>query len=198
MNMGNREPGQKNSKRPTNKMKLEFSNYAHVEVKRQGKGASKRYSFFYWGFKYSWRRIVKQEGDFTEVSYHLMKEGNTQPSAHIVPATLTKSQADEEYVRGGWVPPCSLWIRDDQIIKSHPDVADVVIATGLMALVDDCIKSMWPPKRSRPFILPLFSIPSIRLDLEYIGPRKLIDQVFNRRAISYRPQRSTPRRCATA
>jgi hypothetical protein len=117
------KPARKQFKRPTNTVKLEFSNYAHVEVKRRGAGAGKRYEFEYWGSSYIWKRQVKKDGDFTEISYHLVRDGNTLPLAHIVPAMLTTSQAEAERLRGGWVPPCSLWIKDDEILNS-PDVAE--------------------------------------------------------------------------
>lgn len=117
------KPMKKQFKRPTNTVKLEFSNYAHVEVKRRGAGSGKRYEFEYWGSTYSWKRQVKKDGDFTEISYHLLRDDNSLPSAHIVPAMLTTSQAEAEKLRGGWVPPCSLWIKDEEILNS-PDVAE--------------------------------------------------------------------------
>lgn len=184
-------PGSRAHKRPTNKIKLEFSNYAHIDVHRHGRGSSKRYEFEYWGVKYSWQRRIKQDGDFTVVSFHLFRDGNTIPSAHIVPDALTTWQAEEERDRGGWVPPCSLWLKDPDIINYSPDVSDVVVATGLMALVDDCIKRTWPSRRRRTFNLPLFDSP-LYLDLKYIGPKQLIDEVFNRPTTSRRHSQRAP------
>jgi hypothetical protein len=102
----------------TNTVNLEFSNYAHVDVKRQGRGVKKCYNFEYWGVNYSWRRQIKQDGDFESVSFHLFKDGSQLPSAHIVPDALTRSQAEEEQSRGGWIPQSSLWIKDMAIINS--------------------------------------------------------------------------------
>jgi hypothetical protein len=110
-------------KRPTNTMKLEFSNYAQVELKRRGTGSGKRYEFEYWGYHYVWKRQVKQDGDFTEVSYHLVRNDKESYLAQIVPVLLTTSQAEDERSRGGWVPPCSMWLNDDDIFDS-PDVAE--------------------------------------------------------------------------
>lgn len=109
---------------PTNTIKLEFSNYAHVDLKRRGSGPTKRYQFEYWGHSYSWKRHVTREGIFEEVSYHLMREDKPDPLAHIVPVPMTTSQADEERNKGGWVPPCSMWITDHGILTGLPDVAE--------------------------------------------------------------------------
>jgi len=163
---------------PTNTIKLEFSNYAHVDVKRRGAGASKRYEFEYWGHQYSWKRHVRTEGHQEEVSYHLVRDDKYDALAHIVPVPLTTSQAEEERFKGGWVPPCSMWISDQDIIDGSPDLADVVMATGLMALVDDTIKRRWHSKRIRQIVLPLARTSSFRM--EYIGPKRLIDEVFHR------------------
>jgi hypothetical protein len=71
-----------------------------------------------------------------------------------------------------------------------------------MALVDDCIKMKWPARRSRPLILPLATASSLRMQLEYIGPKRLIDEVFNRtgsrRHASAGPQPAMERRRSNA
>lgn len=177
------------SRLPTNTMKLEFSNYAHVDVKRRGASSSKVYEFNYWGFSYSWVRHVKRAGKFEEVSYHLLRNDKTTPLAHIVPVPLTTAQKEDETLKGGWVPPCSMWIKDEDILNALPDVADVVISTGLMALVDDSIKRRWHSNRHRQLLRPLSRASSFRMNLEYIGPKRLIDSVFNRRATSDSSQR---------
>jgi len=177
------KPVQYQSKRPTDSIKLEFSNYAHVEVTRSGAKAGKRYEFEYWGVNYAWKRHVKQQGDFAEVSWHLFRHGQASPLAHIVPVPLTRSQVQEETLKGGWIPPCSLWIKDEQIIQSEPDVADVVVATGLIALVDDTIKRKWPSQRNRHFALPVANASALRM--QYVGPKRLIDEVFHRPGSSH-------------
>ncbi|TID23572.1 Tripeptidyl-peptidase sed2 [Venturia nashicola] len=169
------------SRPPTNTVKLEFANYAHVDVKRRGAGISKSYDFEYWGFSYSWVRNVNRVGIWEEVSYHLVRKDKTSPLAHIVPVLLTTAQKEEERLKGGWVPPCSMWIKDEDILQALPDVADVVVSTGIMALVDDSIKRRWHSKRHRQMLRPLSRGSSFGMNFEHIGPKRLIDGVFNRR-----------------
>jgi hypothetical protein len=44
--------------------------------------------------------------------------------------------------------------------------------------VDNSIITTWPQGRSKTFYLPLWPLQG--LDCEYIGARKLIDEIFNR------------------
>lgn len=112
---------------PTNTIKLEFSNYAHLDVKRRGAKSHKRYGFEYWGHDYSWKRIVKKEGQREQetVSYYLVKDDHDkEPLAHICPVKLAQDQAREEAARGGWVPPCYMRITDEQILTSDSDISE--------------------------------------------------------------------------
>lgn len=110
---------------PTNTMKLEFSNYAHMEVKRRGAQSHKKYVFEHWGSMYSWKRIVKKEGDQESVSYYLVRDQiEKEPLAHICPVRLTQAEAREETARGGWVPPSYLRITDAKILESDSDIAE--------------------------------------------------------------------------
>ncbi|KAJ4324027.1 hypothetical protein N0V94_001527 [Neodidymelliopsis sp. IMI 364377] len=110
---------------PTNTLKLEFSNYAHLEVKRRGAKSNKKYVFEHWGYDYSWKRIVKKERDQESISYYLVRSDNDkEPLAHICPVRLTQTEAREEIARGGWVPPCYLRITDDKILHSESDIAE--------------------------------------------------------------------------
>ncbi|KAL6711013.1 hypothetical protein ACN47E_006888 [Coniothyrium glycines] len=169
---------------PTNTIKLEFSNYAHLDVKRRGAKSYKKYAFEYWGYDYSWKRIVKKDPqrDQEAVSYYLVRDDNDkEPLAHICPVRLTQDEAHEEAARGGWVPPCYMRITDDKILHSGSDMSDVVVATGLMALVDDCIKRRFHSKQSTQLHIPLLRSSSFKMNMEYIGPRRLIDEVFHRK-----------------
>ncbi|KAI1321953.1 hypothetical protein F5Y16DRAFT_59073 [Xylariaceae sp. FL0255] len=138
---------------PSNTIKLEFSNYARVDVKRRGRNV-KKYEFEWWNHKYSWRRIVdKLTGT---ISFHLFRDGHNVPVAHMVPETRSPNQISVDEDAGGWIPPYHMWISDQSLIDVQTDVADVVVSTGLMALVDDCIKSRWhsdTKKRVRRFSL---------------------------------------------
>lgn len=110
---------------PTNTLKLEFSNYAHMEVKRRGAKSHKKYTFEHWGSNYAWKRIVKRERDQETVSYYLVRDENEkEPLAHICPVRLTLSEAREEVARGGWVPPSYLRITDDKILRSDSDITE--------------------------------------------------------------------------
>lgn len=107
-----------------NSIKLEFSNYAQVEVRRTGVKSSKRYEFEYWGSSYSWRRMVRKHGHATSVSYKLTKSGCDRALAHIVSSTLTPMQAEEERQAGRWISPCSMWLADDDVTQGQKDVAE--------------------------------------------------------------------------
>ncbi|KAH0544312.1 hypothetical protein FGG08_001575 [Glutinoglossum americanum] len=117
------------NQRPTpqtnSKVTLEFSNYAHVDVKRRGAKASKRYDFDFWGTNYFWKRMIKKGGESREISYHLVNRSTMSVVAHIVPEPMTPAQAEEETAKGGWVPPCSLWISDETVLNAGlTDVAE--------------------------------------------------------------------------
>ncbi|KAJ5532221.1 hypothetical protein N7494_008773 [Penicillium frequentans] len=158
---------------------MEFSNYAHVELRRKGSGAAKRYEYEYWSTKYQWRREFRKEGDLREVSYYLVNTRTSNTIAHMVPEIMTPLEAVEEESKGGWIPPCSLWISDTSVYERMPDIADVIVATGLVALVDDCIRRRWHHERRVPWILPARS--SLTKSLERMGPRRLIGEVLQRR-----------------
>lgn len=111
---------------PTNTTKLEFSNYAHLDIKRRGTKGSKRYEFEHWGTNYAWKRFTKRRGSSKETSYHLVNAVTSHSIAHIVPAALTPAEAQEEDAKGGWVPPCSLWISDEKVLSGRTDVAEYV------------------------------------------------------------------------
>ncbi|KAF2485007.1 hypothetical protein BDY17DRAFT_240461, partial [Neohortaea acidophila] len=157
-------------------VKLEFSNYAHVEIKRAGTSTVK-YEFEYWGVHYTWKRVVKKLSHAKETSFQLKRDGCESVLAKIVPTALTPRQTEEEQDKGGWIPPCSLRIEDDNILRSMKDVSDVVVATGLMALVDDAIRSRFHSRTERQLLVPL---PKGSMELDYISPKKLIGDMFNR------------------
>ncbi|KAK3390338.1 hypothetical protein B0H63DRAFT_446468 [Podospora didyma] len=164
---------------PTNTIKLEFSNYARVDVHRRGGKNSKRYEFAWWGHRYSWKRSFDKQLGL--VSFHLVRDGNVAaPVAHIVPETRSPSQVLTDENAGGWVPPHFMWIADETIVDAVTDVADVIMATGLMALVDDCIKERWQTKKAHR--IPMPSIPKT-VHLGNVVPRALMQMqhVFGRR-----------------
>lgn len=110
---------------PTKTVKLEFSNYAQVEVKRRGVKANKRYEYEYWGEGFAWKRIVRKNGSSKEVSYHLVRAKNEQKVlAYIMPEPLTNAQRQEEQAKGGWIPPVSMWIADEHICHRQKDISE--------------------------------------------------------------------------
>ncbi|OQO02681.1 hypothetical protein B0A48_12210 [Cryoendolithus antarcticus] len=161
----------KNEQLMSHTMKMEFSNYAQVDVTRVGAGVSKRYEFEYWGTIYSWKRVIKLDGDTKQVSFHLTKASGEQPLAHITPVPLTRAQARQEELKGGWIPPCTLQLIDERIIRSQKDVSDVVVSAGLLALVDNTIRERFHSKTTKQILLP---------KVEYVGPKRLINEMFRR------------------
>lgn len=186
---------------PTNTTKLEFSNYAQVEVKRRGTKASKHYDFEYWGHSYTWKRITEKDGDGKAVSYHLYKGDSPHAIAHIVPEMRSPSQIMDEEAAGGWVPPCSLWISDKSLLEAVTDVCDIVVATGLITLVDDCIKRRFHTKQK---FTAQVSVPltPLKYDMEFTTPRAMVEQMFKRRnsgsSAKEREQRNSPLRYTNA
>jgi hypothetical protein len=114
----------KNQQQMTHTMKLEFSNYAQLDVTRVGTKSGKRYEFDYWGVNYAWKRVVQRQQDSVVTRFHLVKAGSEQVLAHIVPVALSRSEARQEEAKGGWIAPCSMWIDDNSIIESQKDVSE--------------------------------------------------------------------------
>lgn len=120
------DPRKQAAPQPTNVIKLEFSNYARVNVERKGtsKGkSSKRYEFEWWGHRYTWKRVVEKHLDGV-VSFHLLRDAEPTPVAHIVPETRSPNQVEADERAGGWIPPCFMWINDPTIIDAVTDVAE--------------------------------------------------------------------------
>lgn len=115
--------------RATNTVKLEFSNYARVDVERKGSNKNTRYEFDWWGHRYSWKRVAEKHlggggGGGVVVSFHLVRDGQPNPVAHIVPETRSPVQVEADERAGGWVPPCFMWISDNDILHAATDVAE--------------------------------------------------------------------------
>lgn len=107
-----------------NTVKLEYSNYAQVAIKRAGGAGFKRYEFEYWGVQYVWKRLVRKDGHNPGTSLHLVKAGSDRVLAYVVPSPLSPSELEQERVKGGWVHPCSMWIADETIVLGQKDVAE--------------------------------------------------------------------------
>ncbi|KAF2763215.1 hypothetical protein EJ05DRAFT_472126 [Pseudovirgaria hyperparasitica] len=168
---------------PTQTIKLEFSNYAHVNVKRRGAGSNKRYTFEYWGIKYNWRRTVRKDGSLDIICYHLMRDHDDAVVAQMVPMRLTLEQRHEEAAKGGWIPPSYLRILDPCVLENKPDISDIVVSSALVALVDDNIKRRFHSKQTTQLQipLPLSRNGSWKMNVDYVGPKRLIDEMFHKR-----------------
>ncbi|EXJ92825.1 hypothetical protein A1O3_01379 [Capronia epimyces CBS 606.96] len=125
---------------PTDAIRIEFSNYAQVELQRSGRGEGSSYDFEYWGERYTWRRNVFQDGSESVFSFELVNLTTGTCLAHLTPDRLSPKQCKRETAQGSWVPPCSMRITEKKVSS---DLGDVIVATGLIALSDDCIRRHW-------------------------------------------------------
>ncbi|KAL1954567.1 hypothetical protein VTO42DRAFT_1042 [Malbranchea cinnamomea] len=161
---------------PTNTIQLDFSNYARVDIKRRGGRLFRHYDFEYWNTRYQWRESVQNYGGSLEISYHLYQSGRIKPIAHIVPERLTRLETAEEGRKGGWVPISSMWISEPSVFQRMSDVADVIVATGLTAMIDDCIQRKWHHNRSIQSAPPLLS--PIAKSMDFLASMKLFSRLF--------------------
>jgi hypothetical protein len=157
---------------PTNIIRLEFSNYAQVEVHRRRHGQVKQWDFEYWGEPYSWKRELSYDDGETIYSYELINIRTGECVAYVMPDKLDNKQAALEEMQGGWVPPSSMRITEKTISE---DLGDVIVATGLTVLADDCIKRRWHSKRSGRVHVPYEDAP------DYVDPARVVDEVFPRK-----------------
>jgi len=164
-------------------IKLEFSNYACVDIQRRGRKSSKRYKFEYWGNQYTWNR-VKTDSNY---SFHLIKDGEAaNPVAHIIPELRSLSEQKQDEADGGWVQPCSMWIADKSVLDKTTDLAEyeslttefpltnkysVIVATGVVTLVDNSIKRYSRSKSKGDPKPP-------KLDMEFVGPKEMMEHMF--------------------
>jgi hypothetical protein len=160
----------------SNTIKLEFSNYAQMDVNLTKD--KKRYEFDYWKGNYAWKRVTQKGSN--EVSFHLIdrKQSNKKVLAYIRPIPLTDLEAADERNNGGWIPQCMMWIADEGVINASKDVSDAIVAAGLMALVDDSIRARFHREESKLLLIPMSKL---HMDVEYVGPTRLINEMFNRK-----------------
>lgn len=107
---------------PTNSIKLEFSNYARVDITRHEGRSSIRYEFGWWGHTYAWKRVYNQ--NLRTAAFHLIRDGHGAPVAHISPEARSPNQIEADQWAGGWIPPCHMWISDVAIVDAVTDVAE--------------------------------------------------------------------------
>ena len=107
------------SPKPSNKIRLEFANYAHVTVSRKGIGARKSYDFQYWGTKYQWKRLNKSQSSGRKRSYNLYRGLSDLVVAHIAMQDLNPAHSRDRETSGAWVPPIWMRITDPSILSSE-------------------------------------------------------------------------------
>jgi len=123
----------------SNDICLEFSNYARFKL-RYGARDDRRYTFEYYGLSYAWEKVSELTFDGTQARYTLVRLWDRTAVAHIDPLPLNEDEARLEVEKGGWIPPCTMWMSDKSVTAGPGDVADVVVVTGLVALADDTIR----------------------------------------------------------
>jgi len=177
-----------------NKIHLEFSTYAQIDVRRSGTG-KRHHQFEYWGVHYSWKRRTYTAAGRKHTAFELTKAGDSRILARIKPIDLTEDQAEAEQHKGGWVAPCSLWMPNESPVVGQKDLADVVVATGLITLADDAIRARYRARTKRPFVIP---VPRLHVDIEYVSPQRMLGSMFNARDVTSEAQRPTSKASSTS
>lgn len=108
----------------TDTIKLEFSNYAHVDITRRGRDSSVHYDFEYWGTRYQWKKTVHRKSGQEEVAYTLFSLKRSSYVARIDFTPLTPEELAEENRKGSWVMPCSIRITNPLVYENAQDVAE--------------------------------------------------------------------------
>lgn len=149
-----------NSSRPnansSDPINIEFLNYAHVNVRRRGLKGHKRYDFDYWGEEYSWNVAAQKVGHLNELWYTLLRRRDGNVVARVFPQPLSEVEARAEAERGGWIAPCRMRITDEKLlVERNADLADVIVTTGLIALVDDGIRRHFHTSGIKQLVSPL-------------------------------------------
>jgi hypothetical protein len=159
---------------PTNIIRLEYSNYAQVELHKRRRGNTRSMDFEYWGDQYTWQRQQQTDEEDGEIIYfyELMCNRTGDCVAYIMPDKLDAVQSRLEASQGGWVPPCTMRLTKEDI---SDDLGDVIVATGLITLVDDCIKRRWHSSHAARVLVPNHS------DEGFVEPERIVDEVFPRK-----------------
>jgi len=123
----------------SNDINLEFSNYARFKLS-YGTRDAQRYTFEYYGLSYAWEKCTEMTLDGPATRYTLVRLWDRTAVAHIDPLLLNEDESRMEIEKGGWIPPCTMWMSDKSVTAGPGDVADVVVVTGLVALADDTIR----------------------------------------------------------
>lgn len=173
---------------PTNITKMLFTNLAQVYVKRKGQKANKHWNFEYWGKVYEWRRIVESSGDQETFKYCLYRQGEEDERkiiATIKPDTeVSEYQRRQEQRIGAWVPASTFKIHDLKALgreDARADLADVIVASGVIALTDDCIRRLLKAQKKQAKAKPemkrsiSFKVGQEKVEMEFVTPMKMME-----------------------
>lgn len=173
---------------PTNITKLLFTNLAQVYVKRKGQKANKHWDFEYWGKGYEWRRVAKADADAFEYRlYRAGEEDERKRIATIAPdADIPEYQKRAEERIGAFVPASTLQIHDLRALgkeDARADLADVIVASGVIALTDDSVRRLLKEQKAeekksrKPEIKRglSFKVGQEKVELEFVTPRKMVE-----------------------
>jgi len=79
------------------------------------------------------------------------------------------------------------------VVEAVTDVADVIIATGLISLIDDCIKSHFHPKTRHTHSVSVPLTP-LKYEVEFVSPKAFFSRRNSGGSQKDREQRSSPLR----
>jgi hypothetical protein len=193
-------PIEKDAPKPTKTSTIEFSNYAHVDVSRKGSQGSKKYDFEYWGNDYAWKRVVSRDGIYDITNFELHNMTTNSLVAIIYPLDHDHI-SDEAKSEGKFVPPSCFQFKLPESHMRRPgfaDLADVAMATGLTSLVDDCIKRSSCKTKTIQFVLPVPMKSPKKVNMEYIGAKRMIEEICKRSPTKPTFTRSPPARANTS
>ncbi|KAI0199415.1 hypothetical protein F4808DRAFT_432407 [Astrocystis sublimbata] len=121
--------------KPTDVIRLEFTNYSTIELQYLLSPIGQTYKFSYWETEYYWNRVE----DHNVVSFHLSKGRDS--TAFMTPLARSHGEDKVHALAGAWVPPYHIRL-DESFDLNNAQLADVIISTGLTVLADEYIKKL--------------------------------------------------------
>ena len=111
------------SKRST--IRLEFSNHAEVYLTLLVEGSKRSYEFANMGCVYTWKNVRRKVGGNIEVLFQLVRKGNVDSIAHILPKSKNRTPARiVADFTVPLVPPHNMWISDMSIVDDPTNIAE--------------------------------------------------------------------------
>ncbi|KAI1198514.1 hypothetical protein F5X97DRAFT_148646 [Nemania serpens] len=110
---------------------LDMKSDTEIEIKYDTTQGRKGYRFIYREVEYEWRVEYRNH-----VMLYLSRDSDGEISMAIMDA---ESREDNDLKAGHLVPPCSMWLTNE-IGLEDPNIANVIVATGLTVLVDNSVR----------------------------------------------------------